>query len=112
MFGNFFETMTIEEKKDGVVCRVKPSISGKLLTGKHMSGNFKEDLNNSKDDYEKVLKLVKYFLRYNQVTMLRENSYDYRVKDCSSIEIIGNRNLVLSVNNNPYEKEMINLILI
>lgn len=110
LFGNYFEKMTVEEKKDGIVCRVKPSISGKLLTGKNISGNFKENFNNSRDDYEKVLKLIEYFLRYNQVTMLKQNSYDYRVNGRKSIEIIGNRNLVLSVNSNPYEQQMLNLI--
>lgn len=110
LFGNFFEKMTIEEKKDGIVCRVQPSISGKLVTGKDISGNFKEDFNNSKDDYERVLKLIKYFLRYNKITMLRENKYDYRVKNRNSIEVIGNRNLVLSINSNPYEQEMLKVI--
>ena len=110
LFGNYYEKMTIEEKKDGIVCRVNPSIPGKLLTGKNISGNFKEDFSNSKDDYEKVLKLIKYFLRYNQVTMLRENKYDNRVKGRNSIEIIGNRNLVLSINSNPYEQEIFKVI--
>lgn len=110
LFGNCFERMTIEEKKDGIVCRVKPSISGKLLTGKNISGGFKEDFNNSKEDYERVLKLIKYFLRYNTITILCENKCDYRVNNRKSIEIIGNRRLVLSVNNNTYTQQILTVI--
>ena len=110
LFGNYFEKVTIEEKKDGIVCRVKPSISGKLLTGKNISGNFKEEFDNSKDDYERVLKLLKYFLRYNKITELRDNKYDYRVKYRNSIEVIGDRQLLLSINGNPYDRQMLSLI--
>lgn len=110
LFGNCYEKITINEKKDGIVCRIKPSISGELLKGKDICGGFKEDFNNSKDDYEKVLKLIKYFLRYDKITMIRENKGDYRVKYRDSIEVIGNRKLLLSINSNPYAQEMLTLI--
>ena len=111
LFSNWFDRLVIIDENDEITCRLKPSISGKLITGKNICGNFKDELNASKDDYEKVLKLVNYFLRYDKVTELREHYHDYRVNCKNSIEVKGNRQLLLAIDKNPYGPQILENIM-